>query len=159
MNVEISPLGPIAIAILVNCWNASKKIARKEFVRRLLLSGNTMQIHEALDDLFKIADENLHRTAFSYSHLPGGHGMQEILRINGDALGNHLSDEHVNKARGEIAHFFAEAFKAGYFEQIPVPKFQCTLPLEKLAAFQKFAAEQAEKLSDRDPQTIQAAVP
>lgn len=78
--------------------------------------------------------------------------------LNGMCLALHLhekkehvlSDNSFNKAISETESYFTEMFKRGHLETIPMPEFAMIMPPENLASFQKFCAEQAQGLSEKE---------
>jgi hypothetical protein len=128
---KTSPLGMISIAILITRWNSSKNTEQKECVRRLLRSGNELQISEAIDDLFKIVNKEF-KSAELYAPEARPTEMLKILYVNGIGLvtdyGREAFDrgdlsEMMLEARREIAFYFLSMFKADHFEQLPTPEF------------------------------------
>ena len=121
----------ISIAILVRRWNGSKNSARKEFVRRLLQSGDELQIHDGLNDLFKIANEQF-KTIELYPAEACPTEMLRSIYTNGVSLLKYYGKESFDgsdltgliiEAKREIALYFINMFRAGHFKQLPMPEF------------------------------------
>jgi hypothetical protein len=134
--IKISPLGMISIAILVKRWNGSENTERKGFVRSLLQSGNELQIHLGLQDLFKIADEQF-KTIGLYSAEACPTEMLKSIYTNGVSLLKDYGKESFDgsdltglilEAKREIALHFCNMFKADHFEQLPMPEFGHEMP-------------------------------
>ena len=128
---KTSPLGMISIAILVRRWNGSENTERKEFVRRLLQSGDELKIHDGLHNLFKITDEQF-KTIELYSVEARPTEMLRSIYTNGVSLLADYGKESVDRsdltslileAKREIVLCFINMFKAGHFEQLPIPEF------------------------------------
>ena len=126
----------ISIAILVKRWNGSENTERKGFVRSLLQSGNELQIHLGLQDLFKIADEQF-KTIGLYSAEACPTEMLKSIYTNGVSLLKDYGKESFDgsdltglilEAKREIALYFINMFKAGHFEQLPLPEFGYKMP-------------------------------
>ena len=127
---EISPLGEIAIAILVARWNASKNERLKYVVEKLLSSGDTLQARLAEDNIVKLSDTQLRECRFIWSGtvpITTKHLLTAIGTAMMDTLekGNQASatSKLLSKALEEATDYFAKMIKLGHFKKLPLPEF------------------------------------
>lgn len=130
MNVKkVSPLGVFFIGFFVKFWNQSTDQELKNSVRANLRSDLGWQVNNGLIDLCRIADKLCGLVHVEVT------GVQDFWCLLASILGSGQRSmprqdtrEIYDVAKGDIAFHFDAMFKAGYFEQIPLPEFSYGVP-------------------------------
>ena len=128
---NISPLGVIYISLCVAQWNNSTDIKRKWYVRRLLTLEKAVQSTKAICEINCITDAIFEKECGAIKHTEMNIGLIAVAlsgatEFKPEAMAHQNS--LIDKAKTDLALYFAEAFKAGHFKQLPVPEFGYRLP-------------------------------
>lgn len=120
--IKTSLLGTFCLALFVEKWNTSKNNELKQYIRSLLTSNNSLQIHTGLTKLFQLVDEEM-KNGETNSSGAFIFEMRHILSNSIDESGTNKSDTGMEKIRADLAYYFATMFKAGYNHLLPMPHF------------------------------------
>jgi hypothetical protein len=123
---NISPLGALAIAFYVHNWNESTEIKEKQSAVKWLEKGDPGM---ALARIRWIADNHFYNCIFERA-------LDKIMLQSSRALV--LNRKHDfsnaealgNRALEEVGAYFAEMFKQGHLETIPMPEFALIMPAD-----------------------------
>jgi len=135
-ETKVSPLGGFCIALFVQHWNNSKNVERKKAAVTYLKSTNDpLTIMAGFVELQNIVHEELrwHDAALADLNRTSGSkiGLLAALLLSGPESGDVYESswrikilESVDKAKAEVALYFSSMFRAGCFEQLPMPQFE-----------------------------------
>jgi len=132
MKIISSPLGQAWIVLVISEWNMSRDIEGKAAVRRLLLSEETMNIHEALGELNRIADERFKRECGALKHTEMSIGSIAVVLSGATQFGSEADAAQralIERARGELVYYLDCAFRDDCLEELPLPEFGYELSL------------------------------
>lgn len=121
---DISPLGAMKIAILVEHWNKSLEIAKKQEVAQCIADGRfdhaLTLIHWISNHYFLTCsiDADIRTVVGTCAKAMTVIGRNQFPDLN----------KATEQADRDVAVFFEEAICAGHIEKIPTPLFYFSLP-------------------------------
>jgi hypothetical protein len=135
-ETKVSPLGGFCIALFVQHWNNSKNVERKKATAEYLKPNNNLLTAMAgFAEIQSIAHEELRwhdATLAALNPTPGSKiGLLATLLLSEpksrdvyESSWRKEMSKLVDKAKVEVALYFSSMFRAGCFEQLPMPQFE-----------------------------------
>jgi hypothetical protein len=117
-KIKVSPLGATLILFWVGQWNISRNNEEKKNIRTLLQSNSAPKVQDALQriNVLTLNDMTLDES------MPDS--IDCFLLMMGRLLDWERSQEKEDRAKADLAFYLDCMFKAGHFEQIPMPEFE-----------------------------------